>query len=82
MARKKTESMTYEQALERLEQVVRDLERGDLPLDASLELFQEGVELTRLCSQLLDEAERKIEKLTLDENGRPRLETVDLEEGA
>jgi len=74
--------MTYEQALERLEQVVRDLERGDLPLDASLELFQEGVELTRLCSQLLDEAERKIEKLTLDENGRPRLETVDLEEGA
>jgi len=82
VARKKTESMTYEQALERLEQVVRDLERGDLPLDASLELFQEGVELTRLCSQLLDEAERKIEKLTLDENGRPRLETVDLEEGA
>lgn len=82
MARKKTEPMTYEQALERLEQVVRELERGDLSLDASLELFQEGVELTRLCSQMLDEAERKIEKLTLDESGRPRLETVELEEGA
>ncbi|MGE5590246.1 MAG: exodeoxyribonuclease VII small subunit [Bacillota bacterium] len=82
MARKKAETMSYEQALERLEQVVRELEQGDLSLDASLELFQEGVELTRLCSQMLDEAERKIEKLTLDESGRPRLETAQLEEGA
>lgn len=82
MARKKTEPMKYEEAVERLEQVVRELERGDLSLEASLQLFQEGIELTRLCSRLLDEAERRIEKLTLDEDGQAHLEDLNLEEGA
>lgn len=82
MSRKKVEAVSYEQALERLEQVVHDLEQGSLSLEESLALFQEGVELTRLCTRLLDEAERKIEVLTLGEDGSPRLAPLDLEEGA
>lgn len=82
MGRKKVEAVSYEQAAERLEQVVHDLEQGSLTLEESLALFQEGVELTRLCTRLLDEAERKIEVLTLDEDGSQHLAPLDLEEGA
>lgn len=62
------ESLSFEQALKRLEQVVRELETGDLPLDQALALFQEGVLLTRRCDGLLDGAEARIEQL-LEQNG-------------
>jgi exodeoxyribonuclease VII small subunit len=64
------ENLSFEQAIKRLEQVVRELETGDLPLDAALALFQEGVMLTRRCGSLLDAAEARIEKL-LEQNGEP-----------
>ncbi len=73
--RKKTES--FEDALERLEGIVQRMESGDLTLEDSLGLFEEGVRLTRVCSQRLDEAEKKIEMLTRDEQGEVRTETVD-----
>lgn len=57
------EKLSFEQALQRLEQVVRELESGDLSLDAALGLFQEGVALARQCGVQLDEAEARIEKL-------------------
>jgi len=57
------EKLSFEQALQRLEQVVRELESGDLSLDAALALFQEGVDLARRCGLQLDEAEARIEKL-------------------
>ncbi|HWI63487.1 MAG TPA: exodeoxyribonuclease VII small subunit [Symbiobacteriaceae bacterium] len=57
------EKLSFEQAMQRLEQVVRELESGDLSLDAALALFQEGVALARQCGVQLDEAEARIEKL-------------------
>lgn len=68
--------LTFEQALARLEQVVRELETGDLALERALALFQEGVMLTRTCSAQLDQAEGRIEKL-LEQNGEPITVLVD-----
>lgn len=59
----------FEQALTRLEAIVKDLEDGDLPLQESLRLFEEGVSLTRLCTTRLEEAQRKIEVLTRGAQG-------------
>ncbi len=58
-----TQELSFEQAIQRLEQVVKELESGDLPLERGLELFQEGVALTRHCTALLDGAEARIEQL-------------------
>jgi len=73
--RKKPEA--FEDALKRLEEIVQQMESGDLTLEASLKLFEEGVRLTRVCSQRLDEAEKKIELLTKDEQGRVKAKTLD-----
>jgi exodeoxyribonuclease VII small subunit len=68
--------LSFEQALQRLEQVVRELEHGDLSLDTALALFQEGVTLSRQCGGQLDQAETRIEKL-LEQNGQPVTVPVD-----
>ncbi len=60
---KDTKEMKFETALDKLEEIVRKLEQGDLPLDDSLKLFEEGVGLARFCGTRLDAAERKIEIL-------------------
>ena len=73
--RKKRES--FEEALKRLEEIVQSMETGDLTLEVSLGLFEEGVRLTRVCSQRLDEAEKKIELLTRDEQGGVKTKAVD-----
>jgi exodeoxyribonuclease VII small subunit len=54
---------TFEQALERLEQIVRAMEAGDLPLEQAIAEFQEGMSLARVCREKLDQAEQKIEML-------------------
>src|SRR3712207_1329075 len=54
---------TFEAQLASLERIVRELERGDLPLERSLELFEQGVRLSRECQERLNEAERRIEVL-------------------
>jgi exodeoxyribonuclease VII small subunit len=59
----------FEEALERLEELVKQLENGDTPLDASLKLFEEGIRLSRLCTKRLEEAERKVEILLKDAGG-------------
>lgn len=64
-------SKDFESSLARLERIVRELERGDLPLEKSLQLFEEGVRLTRECQQRLSEAERRIEVLLRGPEGRP-----------
>jgi len=75
--------MRFEEALERLEFIVQELERGDQTLEESLQLFEEGVRLSRLCARLLDEAEGRIEKLLEGSDGRPIVEPLFLEqEGA
>jgi exodeoxyribonuclease VII small subunit len=68
---------SFEQALKRLEQIVQQLEGGDLILEESLSLFEEGVRLTRVCSRRLDDAEKKITLLTKGKNGQPIVQTVD-----
>ena len=64
MAKKK-----FEEALQELETIVQRLEDGNLSLDESLSLFEEAIKLSRLCSQRLDEAEKKVEILLKNENG-------------
>ena len=59
----------FEDALQRLEQIVDQLEGGDLPLEDSLKVFEEGVALARRCAKYLEEAEKRIELLTKDESG-------------
>jgi exodeoxyribonuclease VII small subunit len=79
---KKTEvrGKTFETQLGALEKVVRDLERGDLPLEESLKLFEEGVRLSRECQERLNQAERRIEVLLRDGEGRPVLSAFDEED--
>lgn len=61
---------TFETALEQLENLVRDIESGDLPLDKAMQKFEEGVKLSKYCAQKLDEAEAKINLLLEKENGK------------
>jgi len=60
---------SFESSLDELEQIVRQLEAGDLPLDRSLELFEQGVRLSRECQKRLDEAERRVEILVRGNDG-------------
>ena len=62
---------TFEASLEALEKIVRQLESGDLPLEKSLELFEQGIRLSRECQERLSQAERRIEILLRDNQGRP-----------
>ena len=55
--------LNFEQALSRLDEIVRHLEKGDLPLSESLALYEEGTGLIKQCSNMLDEAEQKVVKL-------------------
>jgi exodeoxyribonuclease VII small subunit len=59
----------FEEALQELETIVNRLEDGNLTLDESLSLFEEGIKLSRLCSQRLEEAEKKVEILLKNEDG-------------
>jgi len=60
----------FESSLEELERIVRELEQGELTLEKSLELFEQGVKLSRECQERLNQAERRIEMLTRDNQGR------------
>ncbi len=62
---------SFEASLEALEEIVQSLEGGDLPLEKSLELFEEGIRLSRQCQERLSQAERRIEVLLRDNQGRP-----------
>ncbi len=59
----------FENALARLESIVRELEQGELALEKALKLFEEGIKISRFCSTKLDEAERKVEILLKDKKG-------------
>lgn len=72
-------SLSYEEAVKQLEEIVQLLEKGDIPLEKSLELFQKGVELSAYCARKLDETEKKIVKL-IDADGECIEEPWSLEE--
>ncbi len=61
--------MKFEDALKRLEEIVELLDEGDLPLDESLKLFEEGIKLSKHCSQKLDQMQKKVEILKKDQDG-------------
>jgi len=60
---------SFEQSLKQLEQIVRELESGDLPLELALKKFEEGMELSKFCSQKLEETERRITQLMQNSSG-------------
>jgi exodeoxyribonuclease VII small subunit len=70
----------FEDALQRLERIVDQLEAGNLGLEESLRVFEEGVGLARRCATYLDEAEKRIEILTRDESGALKTEPLELDE--
>jgi len=59
----------FEKAMDRLEHIVEELEKGELDIDKSLEIFEEGIKMSQVCSKKLNEAEQKIEKLTKNRKG-------------
>jgi len=60
---------TFEQSMKQLEQIVQELESGDLPLEKAIKKFEEGIQLSRYCSQELDKTEKKISILLEDSAG-------------
>lgn len=83
------ETPSFEAALKQLEEIVQRLEKGELPLEESLKLYEDGVRLSRLCHAKLEEAEGKIEmlmknargELLADDQGRPRTKPFESEDG-
>ena len=70
----------FEKAFQQLEKIVQRLESEELPLDESLQLFEEGIRLSRFCNQKLEEVEKKIELILADAKGQPRVEAFEEEE--
>jgi len=70
----------FEAALARLEEIVQELEKGDIPLEQSLKLFEEGIKLSRICNKRLEEAERKVEILLKDKDGVVKAQPFEEEE--
>ncbi len=78
----KTKGESFETALKKLKGIVEELESDDLDLEKSLARFEEGINLIKLCSQHLDEAEKKVEILTAGRGGKAvRFEVEDADEG-
>ncbi len=65
------QNLTFEQSMQRLEQIVRAMERGDVPLEESLKLFREGTELVEKCGKLLDQAELQVKMILIAPDGSP-----------
>lgn len=68
------QNMTFEQSMTRLEQIVRAMERGEVPLEESLKLFQEGTELVRKCNTLLENAQLQVKNILVSQDGTPKEE--------
>ncbi|HEY5648872.1 MAG TPA: exodeoxyribonuclease VII small subunit [Nitrospiria bacterium] len=69
---KSKSSPKFEESLKRLEAIVSRLEKGELPLDESVKIFEEGIRLSKNCMKTLEEAERKVEILLEDKNGKKK----------
>ena len=67
---------SFEEALERLDEIVTNLETGEVALEESIKLFEEGMQLTKHCMEKLTQAEKKLHKLTKKEDGDFQLELM------
>ena len=74
-----SQNKTFEESMQRIEQIVRAMERGDVALEESLKLFQEGTELVRSCNKLLDAAQLQVKKIMSAPDGSPVEEEFDHE---
>jgi len=72
---------SFEEAISELEDIVEKLEKGELSLEESLDYFQKGIELSKYCSEKLDEVEKRISILIEDEQGRVREEPLEVGDG-
>ena len=70
-AEKPVSELSFEEAMAELERIVGELERGQVPLEQSIRIYERGEKLRQRCEQLLREAEARVEKITLDADGRP-----------
>jgi exodeoxyribonuclease VII small subunit len=73
-------NLKFEEALSRLEEAVKALEKGDLPLEDSLKAFEEGIRLSKNCLKILEEAEKRVEILIQDKEGKKRTRPLDTKE--
>ena len=73
------QSKTFEENMQRLELIVRKIEQGDVPLEESLKLFQEGTDLVRKCTELLDKAQLQVKLVTNGQDGLPAEEDFSAE---
>lgn len=69
--------LKFEEALKKLEKIVEDLEKGDISLDEALKKYQEGIELSRVCSARLENAKKKIDVLVKNKKGDYELKPLD-----
>jgi exodeoxyribonuclease VII small subunit len=76
----RTRANDFEKSFQQLEKIVQRLESEELPIDESLELFEEGIRLSRFCNSKLEEVEKKIELILADAKGQPRVEPFEAEE--
>ena len=76
----RTRANEFEKAFQQLEKIVQRLESEELPLDESLQLFEEGIRLSRFCNQKLEEVEKKIELILADSKGQPAVEPFEPED--
>ena len=76
-AKKESSKRTFEQSLARLEKIVDSLEQGEVPLESALQMYEEGIELSKECMETLSKAELKVKKLSKDMNNK--IELMDLE---
>ena len=79
MAAKKTESLSFDAALSELEQIVQQLEQGDLPLESALKQFERGIQLARVSKQKLEQAEQQVQIL-LQQGGQEKLVPFSVEQ--
>lgn len=80
MGEKEKKELKFEEALDKLEKIVEELEGGDLSLDESMKRYEEGIRLSKLCSKRLEEAKKKIEQLLKGEDGRLLTKSLDEKE--
>ena len=79
MTKEATEELKFEKALERLEKIVEELEAGEIPLEDALKKYEEGVKLSRVLSEKLGQAEKKIQILTKSLDGSSKREDFEFE---
>jgi exodeoxyribonuclease VII small subunit len=80
MSAKKNPRQTFEESLKRLEAIVERLEQGETPLDEAIELYEEGIELSKFCGEKLKTVELKLKKLSKNLNGEFEITDLETEE--